>query len=70
MGRRALTELPSQEKQVPVQESAYAEPSSVAEAMADESAGQVLAVVDRVSGRSPLPKKKPRRFARIMAACN
>jgi hypothetical protein len=67
MGRRALTELSSQEKQVPVQESAYAKPSSVAEAMADESVGQVLAVVDRVSGRSSLPKKKPRRFARILA---
>jgi hypothetical protein len=58
MGRRALTELPSQEKQVPVQESAYAKPSSVAEAMADKSVGQVLAVVDRVTGRSSLPKEE------------
>ena len=67
MRRRALTELPSAGKHVPVQESTYARPSSVAEAMANESAGQVLAVVDRMSGRSSLPKKKPRRFARITA---
>jgi hypothetical protein len=47
MGRRALTELPSQQNHAPVQE---------------------LAVIDRMSGSSPLPKKKPRRrFARVIA---
>jgi hypothetical protein len=58
MPRRALTELQSQGNHVPVQESAYAEPT----------ARQALAVIDPTSGNASLPKKKPRRrFARMVA---
>ena len=71
MAHPGLTEPPSHGNSAPVQESAYAKPSSVVPrrgTMAEKPARQALAVVDRMSGNSPVPKKKlPRRFARILA---